>query len=296
MTTLSAFLQGILQGLTEFLPVSSSGHLSLYQYLTGISSESSAVFSVMLHLGTLLAVIIAFRKTVWRLIVEFFRMLGDLFTGRLFKKGQHPAPERRMLYFLMLSCVPLLFVLPLKNVISGISADNDIIAEGVCFLITAAILFLGDRAAHGHKKAASMTAKDSVLVGVAQAVATLPGISRSGSTISAGLLCGFDRSYAVSYSFILGLPAVLGAGLLDLKDVLGGEVAGISMGPALVGMLTAAVFGLLAIGLVRWLVKSDKFRIFAYYTLVIGVLTLGLGIYEAASGHAIQTLIAGLIR
>lgn len=295
MSILSAILQGILQGLTEFLPVSSSGHLSLYQYFTGISSEGSAAFSVMLHLGTLLAVIIAFRKTIGRLLVEFFRMLGDLFTGRLFKKAK-VTPPRRMLYYLMLSCVPLLFVLPLKDAISGISADSDIIVEGICFLLTAAILFLGERARPGTKKASTMTAKDSILVGVAQCVATLPGVSRSGATISAGLLSGFDRSYAVSYSFILGLPAVLAAGLLDLKKVMGGEILDMSWGAALIGMLTAAVFGLLAIRLVHWLIRGNQFRIFAYYTLVIGVLTLGLGIYEAASGHAIQAFIKGLIR
>lgn len=143
MSILSAILQGILQGLTEFLPVSSSGHLSLYQYFTGINSESSVTFSVMLHLGTLLAVIIAFWPTVWQLLKEFFLLFADLFRGRLFK--QPATPYRRMLYLLILSCVPLLLVLPLQELITSVSADNDILVEGICFLITSALLFLADR-------------------------------------------------------------------------------------------------------------------------------------------------------
>lgn len=293
MSTLSAIIQGILQGLTEFLPVSSSGHLSLYQYFTGISSEGSVSFSVMLHLGTLIAVIIAFRKTIWELLKEFIGIFADLFRGRLFKGPV--SSHRKMLYLLMLSCVPLFLVLPLQDWVKGISADNDILIEGICFLITATLLTLADRAARGTKKAGSMTVKDSLWIGIAQCVATLPGISRSGSTIAAGQLRGLDRSYAVSYSFILGLPTVLAAGLLDLKDVSAAGGMDIGMGTALIGMLTAAIFGLLAIRLVKYLIKADKFRIFAIYTLIIGSLTVIIGIVEKFSGNAIQTFVTGLI-
>ena len=220
MSILSAILQGILQGLTEFLPVSSSGHLSLYQYFTGINSESSVTFSVMLHLGTLLAVIIAFWPTVWQLLKEFFLLFADLFRGRLFK--QPATPYRRMLYLLILSCVPLLLVLPLQDLITSVSADNDILVEGICFLITSALLFLADRAPRGHRDASTMKGKHALAIGVAQLFATLPGISRSGSTISVGQLCGLERSYAVSYSFILVL--LDGDQLRDDMLVLGGLV------------------------------------------------------------------------
>ena len=123
-----------------------------------------------------------------------------------------------MLYLLILSCVPLLLVLPLQDLITSVSADNDILVEGICFLITSALLFLADRAPRGHRDASTMKGKHALAIGVAQLFATLPGISRSGSTISVGQLCGLERSYAVSYSFILGLPAVLAAGILDLHD------------------------------------------------------------------------------
>ena len=292
MSYFSAVIQGLIQGFTEFLPVSSSGHLSLYQYFTGVSSESSLLFSVMLHFGTLAAVVVTFWPTLWQLLIEFFSIFGDLFTGKLFKG--YPRPNRRMLYFLMLSCVPLLAVLPLQDFISGFSTDNSIIAEGVCFLITALALTAADRAVKGSKTARSMTAGDSIAIGVAQLFATLPGISRSGSTISAGLLRGLDRSYAVSYSFILGLPAILAAGLLDLKDVLAAGELGLPLGPALLGMAVAAVSGFFCIKLVNYLVRSDKFRIFAWYTLILGLLVLAIGISEEFTGHAVQNYFSSI--
>ena len=286
MTYSSAVIQGLIQGFTEFLPVSSSGHLSLYQYFTGVSSESSLLFSVMLHFGTLLAVAAAFWPTIWDLVKEFFSMLRDLFTGRLLRG--YPRPARRMLYFLMLSCVPLLAVLPLQDWISGFSTDDSIVAEGVCFLITALALTAADRAPQGIKTARSMSPADSLAIGAAQLCATLPGISRSGSTISMGLLRGLDREYAVRYSFILGMPAVLAAGLLDAKDVLAAGELGLPLGPALLGMAVAAVSGFFSIKLVSYLLRSDRFRIFAWYTLVLGLLVLGVGISESFTGHAVQ--------
>lgn len=291
MTIISAIFQGILQGLTEFLPVSSSGHLSLWQYFTGVNSETSVSFSVMLHLGTLLAVIIAFWPTVRQLLREFFLLFADLFRGRLFR--QSPTPYRRMLYLLILSCVPLLLVLPLQDFLTSVSADNDILVEGICFLITSTLLFLADRAPRGRLEASTMKGKHALAIGAAQLFATLPGISRSGSTISVGQMCGLERSYAVSYSFILGLPAVLAAGILDLHDVAAGGV-GIEWGTALLGMAAALIFGLLAIRLVRYLVKSNKFRIFAVYTLILGSATVILGIVEKVTGNAVQAFVTGL--
>ena len=293
MSYLSAVIQGLIQGFTEFLPVSSSGHLSLYQYFTGTSSEGSLLFSVMLHFGTLVAVLIAFWPTVWQLLIEFLSIFTDLFTGKLFRG--YPRPYRRMLYFLVLSCLPLLVVPFVQDLIEGFSTDNSIIAEGCFFLITALLLTLADKAVKGIKTARSMTAGDAAAIGVAQLFATLPGISRSGSTVSAGLLMGLDRTFAVTYSFILGLPAILAAGLLDLKDVIQAGELGIPIGPALVGMAVAAVSGLLSIKLVKYIVSSDKFGIFAWYTLILGLLVLGIGIAEHFTGHAIQNYLANTL-
>ncbi|MDD2955202.1 MAG: undecaprenyl-diphosphate phosphatase [Oscillospiraceae bacterium] len=282
MNFFDAVIQGIVQGLTEFLPVSSSGHLSLVQHFTGRSGETGAMFSVLLHFGTLVAVFVAFFPTIRDLAVEFFRMLGDLFTGKFTWKGQ--TPPRRMIFMLLLALLPLGAAYLIKDFYAAFSEDGDILVEGCCFLVTAALLFLADRVRKGDKDAAGMKPGDALAVGVAQALAPMPGISRSGSTIAVGLMMGLSREYAVAFSFILGIPAVLAANLLEFKDALaaGSEV---SLPVLLVGMAVSGIVGFFAIKMVKWLVKTDHFEIFAWYTLILGILTVGVGIYELAVGH-----------
>lgn len=295
MSYISAIVQGLIQGFTEFLPVSSSGHLSLFQYFTGQSSESSVLFSVLLHFGTLLAVAIAFWPTIWELILEVFSFLKDLFTGRVFRVK--PNAKRRMLFMLFLSCLPLLVIPFVQDQITSLSSDDSILAEGIGFLVTALLLTLADHVVKGSKTAKNQTATDALVIGMAQACATLPGISRSGSTICSGLLMGLSRSYAVAYSFILGMPAILAAGLLDLGDIVSGTGAAenLSWGPALAGMLVGAVSGFFAIKLVNYIVKSDKFKIFAYYTLFLGLTVISIAVIEIFTDRAIQRIIISLL-
>ena len=295
MSYISAIIQGLIQGFTEFLPISSSGHLSLFQYFTGQNSESSVLFSVLLHFGTLLAVTVAFWPTIWELLLEAFAFLRDLFTGRVFRIK--PNARRRMLFMLFLSCLPLLVIPFVQDQITSLSSDNSILAEGIGFLITALLLTLADHVVKGAKTAKNQTPADALVIGMAQACATIPGISRSGATICSGLLMGLSRSYAVAYSFILGMPAILAAGLLDLKDILGGTgaAADLSWGPALVGMLVGAVSGFFAIKLVNYIVKSDKFKVFAYYTLFLGLTVISLGVIEIFTDRSIQRMILSLL-
>lgn len=290
MTIWDALIQGIVQGLTEFLPVSSSGHLSLVQYFTGNSGETGAMFSILLHLGTLIAVFIAFRKTIWELIVEAFAMLGDIFRGKFSFKTMNP--QRRMIWMLLLSLVPLLFFVLIKDVYSSVASDNDIVVEGVCFVVTGVLLLLSDKLGSGKTDMATMRARDALAMGIAQGIAPLPGISRSGSTVATGLLMGLDRSYAVTFSFIMGVPAVLGANVLELGDALG-EPFPLSMSVVLVGVLAAVVFGLLAIKMVQWLIHTDKYKYFGYYTLILGVAAIVIGLVEWKSGHWIQRMLLG---
>lgn len=291
MSIIEAVIQGVIQGLTEFLPVSSSGHLSIFQYFFGLSGESGALFSIALHFGTLLAVFVAFAPTILSLIVEAFYLLVDLVTFRFRRREMNP--NRRMILMLLLSLLPLGAVFFLKGWYESFSTDNDIIVEGACLIVTGILLFLADHVSRGRKTAASMKNRDALAMGIAQAIAPLPGISRSGSTISAGMLMGLDREFAVTFSFIMGIPAVLGAVVLDIPTVMN-EGFGIPLPVVLTGVITSALFGFLAIKLVRWLVRGDKFVLFSYYTLAVGVLVVGLGIYEALSGHQLQTLVAGL--
>ena len=288
MNILNALFQGIIQGLTEFLPVSSSGHLSLIQYFTGQGGETGALFSILLHLGTLIAVFLAFHKTILRLIYEFFCMVGDIFKGKF--QLSHLTPYRRMIVLLIISLLPLAVTFVFKDWLQGFSSDNSILAEGICFLITGVLLTLADRFPKGRKTPKTMTYGDALAIGAAQAIAPLPGISRSGSTIATGLMMGLDRQYAVTFSFIMGMPAVLGGAILEIKDA---AEAGVSLPFSVmaVGMLSAAVFGLIAIKMVNWLVKSDKFKIFAYYTLALGTLVTAAGIYEMFTDHALQKIV-----
>ena len=292
MTIGDAIFQGIVQGLTEFLPVSSSGHLSLVQYFTGQNGQTGILFSILLHMGTLLAVFIAFYQTIVELIVELFRMLGDLFRGRFSFKNA--SAQRRLIFLLVVSLLPMALSFFLLDLFDAMATDNSIIAEGVCFLITSLLLFMSERFAGGRKTAEDMRYRDAVAVGVTQALAPFPGISRSGSTISTGLIFGLDREFAVAFSFIMGVPTILGANIMELRHV-GEQGMAIPTPVLLVGILTSLVFGLLAIRLVKWLVVSDKFVWFAWYTLILGVLVIGIGIFEAASGHLLQNMIVRLL-
>lgn len=287
MSIWEAIIQGIVQGLSEFLPISSSGHLSLLQYLFGINGEAAASFSVLLHFGTLVAVFAAFYKTIWKLIAAFFGLIGDIFRGKFSWKNAEP--EKRMVLLLIISCVPLLAFYFLSDFYSSLSADNDIVVEGCCFLLTSLLLFVSDRCVKGTKTAKDMTVRDALTVGVVQGIAPLPGLSRSGSTISTGLLCGLTREYAVSFSFIMGIPPVLAANLLEVKDLVkdgaGSAMAEIGVLSAVLGIVVAAVVGFLSIKMVRWLVKKDKFTVFAWYTLILGTFTVVVGIIDHLVGH-----------
>ncbi len=286
----NAIFQGIVQGLTEFLPVSSSGHLSLIQYFTGQGGEQGVLFTVMLHLGTLLAVLLAFWGTIWDLIKEFFSMLGEIFTGKF--TFRVVSGKRRMIFLLIVACLPLLITIIFKDWFEALSTDQSILAEGICFLITSGLLFLSDRCVKGRKTAGTMQYRDAVAIGVAQAIAPLPGVSRSGSTIAVGLLAGLERKYAVAFSFILGVPAVLGANLLEVGKITK-EGLSIPLPTLLAGMLCALLFGVLAIRLVRWLVVSDRFVWFAWYTLILGILVIAVAIFENMSGQMLQQIVMG---
>ena len=292
MTVLEAFLQGVLQGFTEFLPVSSSGHLSLFQYFTGNSGETGFLFSILLHAGTLVAVCIVFFPTLWALLWEAFALVGDLCRGKFSARRMNE--ERRMLLFLLLSLVPLALIVALRDWVSGFSTDRDITVEGFCFLVTGCALLTASSRARGRKAANGMRASDALAIGAAQVVATMPGISRSGATISTGLLCGLERQYAVSYSFILGIPAVLGAIILETKDAVAEGVT-LPVPVMLTGFVTAAVFGVLSIKLVQWLIKGDRFRLFGYYTLCLGIVVLTIGFIDRFTGYPIQGWVSSLL-
>ncbi len=295
MGYINAIIQGIIQGLTEFLPVSSSGHLSVFQYLTGQSSSASAGFSVLLHFGTLIAVIIAFRRRIMSLITEFFRMLFDFFRyGKPQRLARKRYESRRMIIMLIIALIPLVLVYFIKDSIEALASNQSIVEEGIFFLITSFLLFLACRKGTGKKKASQMRVSDAVAVGIAQAVAPLPGISRSGSTICVALIRGMEKEYAVEFSFILGIPAVLAANVLEFLDIIKQGMQ-FETGPVIAGVAAAVVFGLLAIKLVKWMAANNRFMIFAIYTLIIGVATLTAGIVDMITMGAVREAVMNLL-
>lgn len=289
MSILTAIIQAIVQGLSEFLPVSSSGHLSVLQHYMD-TGEEALLFSVILHLGTLLAVCTAFRKDIWILIKEFGAMLRDIFTGKF--KWSTMNGERRMIIMMIITIMMLLPFYIFKDFFKAVSTDNDIIAEGFCFLYTSALLFTSDKWGKRNKNSEDITVKNAVTVGLFQGVALLPGVSRSGSTISGGLFSGFTRELAVRYSFIMGIPVILAGALSEIKDAVSNDVQ-IELLPYTIGFGVAAITGIGAIKLVQWLMKTDKFKVFAIYTFVLGILVITAGIIERVSGQNLLDMIKG---
>lgn len=280
MTIWEAVIEGLVQGLTEFLPVSSSGHLSLLRHFMGIEGESAMLVTIALHLGTLAAVFAAFRKKIWELIKEAFSMIGDIFGGRF--KWSEMNGSRRMIIMIIISILPLFVFYIFKDFFTSVQEDRDIIVEGICFLYTSAILFMGDRcskrsaAKGGGRAAGETTVPDALFIGFFQGVALLPGVSRSGSTISAAQITGMKREDAVEYSFIMGIPVILASALSEFMG--GSGSTQVEFLPLIIGMIVAAVSGYFAIALVKWLMKSDRFGGFAVYTLVLGTAVIIAGI------------------
>ncbi len=286
MDAVNVIFQAIVQGLTEFLPVSSSGHLSVIQHITGYTGDSALILMIVLHLGTLAAVFAAFWKTIWGMIKEFFLTIGDIFTGKFSWRNMNA--ERRMMIMVIIATLILVPAYFFKDFFTGREGDGDIIFEGLAFLFTAVLLFLSDTC-RGTKTGEQMKLKDALTIGLFQCVALFPGVSRSGSTTAAGLFCGLDKKTAVSFAFILGIPAILGGSVLEIGDALKSdmELDWIMLG---IGFAVSAVVGFLAIKLVKWLLEKDRFKIFGVYTALIGVLCVIGGVWENVSGDTLASL------
>ena len=271
MSLLSSILLGLIQGVAEFLPISSSGHLAIAEHLLGMSGASDIpeFFDVLLHLGTLVAVFVAYWDDVRDMVVEFFCGVRDL------ARGSTPTPvppARRMILLIIVGTLPLLVVLPIKDLVEGLADNMYFVAAAL--LVTGCLLFASDRARKGRKTEKSATMVDVLLVGVAQAIATCPGISRSGTTITAGCFRGFDRKFAVRFSFLLSIPAILGANILSLKDAVEAGIIWADVPVYLVGVVVSAVVGYACIRLLKMIADRGKFGAFAYYCWAVGVLTL----------------------
>ena len=278
MTYFMSILMGIMQGVAEFLPISSSGHLALFQTFFGMENmeEKYMFFTVLLHFGTLISVCMVYWRDIVDMIREFFLGIAAL-AGRK-DTGVAPPPARRMVMLIIIATVPLFVMVFLRDAVNQLFSNS--IMVSCALLATGFILFFSDRIARGHKTARNATVADALIVGCGQALAVIPGLSRSGTTISVGMMRGFDRAFAVRFSFLMSLPAVLGANVLEIKDALASNFPIEELPMYLVGVAVSAVVGYFAIRLVKSLSDKGKFGKFAYYCWAVGLGSLVAGIVK----------------
>ena len=274
MNILQAILLGAVQGLAEFLPISSSGHLAILQNLFHIEKDTGMLFDVLLHIGTLTAIFVVFWKDIAKLILEFFGIVADFI--RRFRE-----PDLIVLSSAYRRFVLLIIVSTIPTAILGFIgrdfveyASSTLLIPGIGLIITSILLFVCDRIGDGRKGIKKITYLNAFEIGIAQGVATIPGISRSGATISACLMLGIKKETAVKYSFIMSIPAVLGAAVLELKDAAGASVTGGTVIAYITGMVVAAVVGYFAIRVMINVVRRKRYLYFSIYCLVIGLVAI----------------------
>lgn len=267
MDIIQAILIGIVQGLTEFLPVSSSAHLIFAQNALGV--ESSLAFDVFLHLGSLIAVLWFFRADIIRMIQAWLLSIGDIVQHR-FKEGFYSDPYKRLAWYVIIATIPVglvgvLFESQVESLFAGA-----LYVPAFFLFVTGTILYLSQRMNSGKIDLSNITVKEALFMGLGQACAIMPGLSRSGTTIAAGLVIGLDKEFAAKFSFILSIPAILGAFVVQLKDI--GTVGDFNALAVFLGFLAALISGYLAI---RWLIELIQKRsldIFAYYCWIVGII------------------------
>jgi undecaprenyl-diphosphatase len=270
----SLFL-GVVQGLTEFLPVSSSGHLVIFQHFLGLR-EPQILFDVIVHFGTLMAVVAVYRKDLRRLIVEFFAAMGQWFRTGDLKSAWKDYTYFRLGIFLVLGTIPAALAgILLRGPL--VKAFGSLTSTSLMLLITGTVLFFTSRKTGEGKKLNALTLREALTVGIFQALALMPGISRSGMTIAGGLYIGLNRDLAARFSFLLSVPAILGANIMEVGDIVG-TVGTPAPTPFLLGGLSAFLSGYFALQLLLKIVHGGKLSRFAYYcwALGIGVLTFSL--------------------
>lgn len=285
MELIKAIIMGIVQGVCEFLPISSSGHLAIFKQILNIETDTGLLFDVLLHVGTLVAIFVAYKKDVFELIKEGFTIVFlavknfFLCVTNVFRKEKKElvsiitTPYRRFVMLVIVSTIPTgILGIVLKDFIEY--ASSTLIIPGIMLLFTGIELIIADKYNSGKKNEESVSYKSAGIVGLAQGVATLPGLSRSGTTITACLVNGYDKEFAVKYSFIMSVPAILGSMVLELKDFSTMSIVGSELLCYIVGMVIAGIVGYICILTMLKIVRGKKFFGFSIYCFVVGTLAI----------------------
>ena len=264
MDIIQAIILGVIQGLTEFLPVSSSAHLVFITDILGL--QQNVAFDTLLHLGTLVAVVGYFWRDIVEIITSFISSIMDIFRGK-FKEGLKEKPFKKLTWLLVVGTIPAgLMGILLQKQFEALF--NSVIYVGFFLIITGLLLWGAERVKPGEKDVEDISFKNALVIGIAQGIAIAPGISRSGATISAGLFSGLNRELAARFSFLLSIPAILGAALVQAKDITSFDA---STAVLIAGFLSALIFGYLAIKLLLKIIKERTLMIFAYYCWIVGI-------------------------
>lgn len=312
MSIFEAIFQGIVQGVTEFLPVSSSGHLAISQHILGVQ-QGNLFFNVMLHLGTLIAVIAVYYKLIGRLVTAFIKTVKDIINKKY--SWNKMDEDQNLIVMLIIGLLPLfLLFMPLPSSkglnamdVAGMWSGHSgyLIVTGLSLITTSILLTLGSKAnkiTEKRFKSRGIVRKDglgrhhlnvidALSIGIAQLFAAIfPGLSRSGSTLAVGEMRGINKQRALDYSFVLGIPSVLAAAILEYKDAASAGAVSGAMAPAVIaGVITSAVVGFGAIKLFRWMLQKDRMYIFSIYTAAVGAVITIISLIELATGANIFT-------
>ena len=274
MGYIEAIVLGLVQGLSEFLPISSSGHLAVLQSLFEINEDKVIFFAVLLHIGTLVSIFIVYHKDIYALIKELFLLFKDIFTGKGLRIKERPI--RKLGIMIIVSSIPTAIMgLLFSDYIDKIFGSLTVIA--ICWIITGFILLFSEKLKNNKKEIEGMKYRNAIFIGICQGLAIMPGISRSGSTIVGSLVTGLKREFAVEFAFLISIPAILGSAILEFPKAIKAGIEPSTIGPMIVGFLVAAISGYFAITTMIKIVSKHKMRYFSYYVWIIG---LGTFIYS----------------
>lgn len=271
MTYIEALILGLLQGLAEFLPISSSGHLAIMEYFFQIDPEKVLPFAVLLHLGTLFSVFFVYWKDIVELVIELGKTISDLFTGKGLRLDS--SPIRRMGAMIVVATIPTGIIGVLFNDnFSAMYLSLGWVAFGL--IITGFLLFAAEKRSSHEKvthKEEGIKVSHALLVGVFQGIAIWPGISRSGSTLVGGLLTGIERNVAIKFAFLISIPSILGSVVLEAPSAFHEGMSASLVGPVILGVIVAAVSGILAIKTMLRVVAGKKLYFFSFYVWALAI-------------------------
>ena len=277
MTYIEAIILGLVQGLAEFLPISSSGHLALLQQVFGIDEEKVLLFAVLLHVGTLVSVFFVYWKDIWELLVELCLTIKDLCTGKGLRMEERPV--RKLGVMIIVATIPTAIIGLLFNDLFD-SLYTSVLPIGIGLIITGFLLMLAEKTGNSTRGIKEMNCRNAIFVGIVQGIAICPGISRSGSTLFGSLICNLDRKFAVKFVFLISIPSILGSAIMEAPDAIKEGINISELGPVLVGMLVAAVAGFIAIKTMIKVVSNKKLSYFSYYVWALGLVVVLYSIFS----------------